>query len=105
MGEVAIEVTLECGLFISALCSIMLRFPLWCPRDCSAVPRDRDIERSLYFLLPKYSRVVFDCEPYVPRTLLKSGFRVGRLPAIIPVLHSVLCWFSMRFEGIGGQYN
>lgn len=26
----------------------------------------------------------------MPRTRLKSGLRVGRLPAIMPVLHSVL---------------
>ena len=33
----------------------------------------------------------------MPRTLLKSGLRVGRVPATIPVLHSVLLLVSMEF--------
>ena len=83
-------------MFGSASYSAILRLPLLC-RDCSGGPLDRDIECILYFLLPGYSRLVFDCEPYVPRNLLKSGLRVGRVPAMMPVLHSVLLLVSMGF--------
>ena len=44
--------------------------------------------------------MVLDGEPYVPRTFLKSGLSVGRLPAIIPVLHSVL-WLLVRARTAG----
>lgn len=72
-----------------------LRLPLLWPRDWSGPPRDRDIECNLYLLLPGYSRVVLDWEPYVPRNLLKRGLRVGSVPAMIPVLHSVLFFVRM----------
>jgi hypothetical protein len=96
LNEVLPEGMFDLGILISSSCSMTLRLPVRWPWECNCSPRDLDIDRSLYCLLPWYSRVVFDREPYVPRTRLKTGFRVGRLPAIMPVLHSVLNFVSIR---------